>query len=155
MDHIDLHSHLAHCNSIRIISGCWMVFEREGYIGHQYFLKRGDYPDYQHWMGFNDSIRSCRIIPKHRGSFRLRLYEKEDLSGQTKEFTNDCPHIFEEFKYHDIPSCNVLDGHWIFYEQPNYRGRQYYLKPGEYRRFTDWGALTPRISSLKSIQDFY
>ncbi|TEA24451.1 hypothetical protein DBR06_SOUSAS280010001, partial [Sousa chinensis] len=25
--------------------------------------RRGDYPDYQQWMGFNDSVRSCRLIP--------------------------------------------------------------------------------------------
>ena len=40
-----------------------MLYERPNYQGHQYFLRRGDYPDYQQWMGLNDSVRSCRLIP--------------------------------------------------------------------------------------------
>lgn len=61
-DQPDMHSHLNHCNSIQVESGCWMIYERPHYIGHQYFLKKGDYPNYQQWMGFNDSIKSCCII---------------------------------------------------------------------------------------------
>jgi len=26
-------------------------------------LQKGDYPDYQRWSGFNDCIRSCRLVP--------------------------------------------------------------------------------------------
>uniref|UniRef100_A0AAQ4QUB2 Beta/gamma crystallin 'Greek key' domain-containing protein n=1 Tax=Gasterosteus aculeatus aculeatus TaxID=481459 RepID=A0AAQ4QUB2_GASAC len=59
----DLHSHFSRCNSIRVDSGDWMVYERPGYSGYQYFLKKGDYPDYHRWMGFNDCVRSCRLIP--------------------------------------------------------------------------------------------
>ncbi|KAM5151850.1 gamma-crystallin M1-1-like [Mantella aurantiaca] len=141
----DLHSYFSRCNSIRVENGNWMLYEHPNYTGHQYFLRRGEYPDFQQWMGLNDSIRSCRIIPQHRGSSRLRIYEREEFRGQMMEFTEDCPQVHEEFNYHDIHSCNVLEGHWIFYEQLNYRGRQYYLRPGEYRRYTEWGAVTPRI----------
>lgn len=62
----DLHSHFSRCNSIRVDSGDWMVYERPNYSGYQYFLKKGDYPDYQRWMGFNDCVRSCRMIPSVR-----------------------------------------------------------------------------------------
>lgn len=59
----DLHSHFNRCNSIRVESGDWMVYERPNYMGYQYFLRRGEYPDYQRWMGFNDCVRSCCMIP--------------------------------------------------------------------------------------------
>ena len=62
-DHPNLQPYFSRCNSIRVDSGCWMLYERPNYQGHQYFLRRGDYPDYQQWMGLSDSIRSCRIIP--------------------------------------------------------------------------------------------
>ena len=58
----NLQPYFSRCNSIRVDSGCWMLYERPNYQGHQYFLRRGDYPDYQQWMGFNDSIRSCCLI---------------------------------------------------------------------------------------------
>lgn len=63
MSAADLHSHFSRCNSIRVDSGIWMVYERPNYMGYQYFLKKGDYSDYQRWMGFNDCVRSCRMIP--------------------------------------------------------------------------------------------
>uniref|UniRef100_A0A8C5QZS0 Beta/gamma crystallin 'Greek key' domain-containing protein n=1 Tax=Leptobrachium leishanense TaxID=445787 RepID=A0A8C5QZS0_9ANUR len=132
-----------------------MVYERANNQGHQYFLKRGEYPDFQQWSGFNDSINSCRIIPQYRGAFRIRIYEKEDFRGHTLEFTEDCPKVQEEFNYNDIYSCNVFEGHWIFYELPNYRGRQYYLRPGEYRQYSDWGAVTPRVGSFRRVQDLF
>ena len=58
----ELSSHFSHCNSIRVESGAWVVYERPNYMGSQYVLTRGEYPDYQRWMGYNDIIRSCRLI---------------------------------------------------------------------------------------------
>ncbi|XP_073491035.1 gamma-crystallin 2-like [Aquarana catesbeiana] len=150
-DHSDLQSFFSRCNSARVLNGCWVIYERPGYSGSQYYLKRGDYTDYQNWMGYNDSIKSCRIVPQYGGSYRIRLHEKEDFQGEMLEFSEDCPHVFEKFHHHDIHSCKVLDGYWIFYEQPNYRGRQYYLKPGDYRRFSNWGGLNGRVSSFRRV----
>lgn len=41
-----------------------MIYERTNYKGYQYFLKRGEYPAFQDWLGFNDSIKSCISIPQ-------------------------------------------------------------------------------------------
>ncbi|XP_069591483.1 gamma-crystallin 2-like [Ranitomeya imitator] len=150
-DHSDLQSYFSRCNSAKVLNGCWMLYERSGYTGFQYYLKCGEYPDYQNWMGFSDSIMSCHMIPQHYGPYRIRLHERENLRGEMMELTEDCPHVFEKFYHHDIHSCNVLEGYWIFYEQPNYRGRQYYVRPGEYRRFSDWGALNARVSSFRRV----
>lgn len=58
----ELNTHFSRCNSVRVESGAWVLYERPNYLGYQYILTRGEYPDYQHWMGFNDSVRSCWII---------------------------------------------------------------------------------------------
>ncbi|MBN3326844.1 CRGM2 protein, partial [Atractosteus spatula] len=167
-DCADMHSYVSRCNSIRVESGCWMTYERPNYMGYQYFLRRGEYPDYQRWMGYNDCIRSCRMIPQlidsfillhgpsilYQGSYGMRIYEREGFGGQMMEFMDDCPNVYDRFRYHDIHSCNVMEGYWLFYEQPNYRGRQYFMRPGEYRRFSDWGGMSPRIGSFRRIMDF-
>lgn len=62
-DCADLHPYFNRCNSIRVESGCFMVYERSHYLGHQYFLRRGEYSDNQRMIGINDCIRSCRMIP--------------------------------------------------------------------------------------------
>ena len=62
-DHSNLQPYFSRCNSVRVDSGCWMLYEQPNFTGCQYFLRRGDYPDYQQWMGFSDPIRSCRLLP--------------------------------------------------------------------------------------------
>lgn len=58
----ELSSHFSRCNSIRVESGAWVIYERPQYMGYQYILSKGEYPNYQSWNGFNDTIRSCRFI---------------------------------------------------------------------------------------------
>ncbi|XP_069019877.1 gamma-crystallin M2-like isoform X1 [Embiotoca jacksoni] len=153
-DCADLHTYFNRCNSIRVESGCFMVYERPHYLGHQYFLRRGEYSDNQRMIGINDCIRSCRMIPMHRGSYKIRLYERPDMSGQMQEVSDDCPNVQDRLRMSDINSSNVVDGHWLMYDQPNYRGRSYYLRPGEYRRYSDWGSASPKIGSFRRITDF-
>ncbi|XP_008685660.2 gamma-crystallin B isoform X1 [Ursus maritimus] len=153
----NLQPYFSRCNSIRVDSGCWMLYERPNYQGHQYFLRRGDYTDYQQWLGFSDSIRSCHLIPQvsHSGTFRMRIYERDDFRGQMSEITDDCLSLQDRFHLNEIHSLNVLEGCWVLYELPNYRGRQYLLRPGEYRRYLDWGATNAKVGSFRRVMDFY
>ncbi|XP_073501678.1 gamma-crystallin M2-like [Phyllobates terribilis] len=150
----NLKLYISQCNSVRVIKGCWMIYERTNFKGYQYFLTRGEYSNFHDWMGFNNSIRSCMAIPQYSGSYRLRLYERNNFGGKMLEAMDDCPSVSDCFDHHDIQSCNVFDGYWIFYELPHYKGRQYCLRPGEYRRFTDWGAPNARVGSFKQITEF-
>ncbi|CAM5095159.1 unnamed protein product, partial [Natator depressus] len=134
-DRPDLQSQLSRCNSVRVENGCFMLYERPNFQGQQFFLKRGDYADMQS-EGFSTSIKSCRMIPTHRGTYRIKIYEKEDHRGKMVELTEDSPQVMDQLRAHEMLSCSVLDGHWILYELPNYRGRQYLLRPGQYRRFS-------------------
>ncbi|CAL8397249.1 unnamed protein product [Boreogadus saida] len=54
----------------------------------------------------------------------------------------------------ECQSCNVMDGHWLMYEQPNYRGKMMYMKPGEYRNMRDMGTSgSTRFNSFRRITD--
>ncbi|XP_069840978.1 gamma-crystallin-3-like [Dendropsophus ebraccatus] len=147
-DSRDLSTYFNQCRSVRIGCGNWMLYEQPNFRGKQFYLRQGDYPEFQQWMGLNNSIRSCQLIPQHHGSFRIRIYEREDFGGQMMEFDKDCSNVFDMFHSNDIFSCKLFEGYWIFYEEPNYQGRQYYLRPGEYRRHSDWGAMSPKIGSF-------
>lgn len=61
-DTSDLHTFFSRCNSARVKGGCWVLYERPNYMGYQYILAPGEYPDYHHWIGFNDCVRSCRLV---------------------------------------------------------------------------------------------
>ncbi|XP_041057403.1 gamma-crystallin S-1-like isoform X1 [Carcharodon carcharias] len=151
----DLHSFFSRCNSIRVESGCWVLYEKASYTGYQYILTRGEYPDYQHWNGYNDSIKSCRLIRHATGGlYKIRIYERAEFGGQMVELTEDCPSIHDRFPYRELQSCQVMEGAWAFYEHPNYRGRQYLLERGEYRHYSDWGASFPTVGSCRRIMEF-
>ncbi|XP_078537386.1 gamma-crystallin 2-like [Lissotriton helveticus] len=149
----DLQAHLSRCNSIKVESGTWIIYERPNYLGYQYILSRGDYPDFQHWLGFNDSARSCHFVPTYKGPFKMKVFEREDFKGKAVEFTEDCPSVFDWYHQNDIHSCKVIEGHWVFYELPNYKGRQYFLRAGEYKRCTDWGAVNSDVGSFRRVMD--
>ncbi|KAM6984963.1 uncharacterized protein C2orf80 [Aplochiton taeniatus] len=67
----DMHPHFSRCNSIRVESGCWVLYKRPLYASYQYVLTRGEYPEYQHWMGYNNSIHSCRTFSDVSGAAML------------------------------------------------------------------------------------
>ncbi|XP_028664200.1 gamma-crystallin M2-like [Erpetoichthys calabaricus] len=150
----ELQTYFSRCNSIRVDSSCWVLFERPNYLGCQYILTPGEYPDYQRWMGFNDCVRSCRIIRNANGPYRLKIYERINFEGQMMEFTDDIPSLQEHFHNREIHSCHVIDGAWVLFEHPNCRGRQYLVEKGEFRRFTDWGAMHPIVGSFRRVMEF-
>uniref|UniRef100_A0A8C6TIA4 Beta/gamma crystallin 'Greek key' domain-containing protein n=1 Tax=Neogobius melanostomus TaxID=47308 RepID=A0A8C6TIA4_9GOBI len=151
----DLHSFLNSCNSIKVESGCWVLYERPNYGGYQYVLSPGEYPEHQQWMGFNNNINSCRSIKNVYGkSWKIRFYDKQDFAGQTGECNEDCPSLFEAFKFSEFHSCVVMDGAWVLFEKPDYHGQQYFLDQGEYHNYTDWGASTPTAGSLRMVTEF-
>lgn len=69
-DCANLHSMFDHCRSIRVESGMFMIYDRPGYAGNQYFMRRGEYSDYMGMTGMNDCVRSCRMIPSVRTSVK-------------------------------------------------------------------------------------
>ena len=98
---------------------------------------------------------SVLSVAQHTGTYRIRIYERDDFRGQMSEITDDCPSLQDRFHLNEVHSLNVLEGSWVLYEMPNYRGRQYLLRPGEYRRYLDWGATNAKVGSLRRVMDFY
>ncbi|CAG5865182.1 unnamed protein product [Menidia menidia] len=43
-------------------AGWWVLFQRSNFSRYQYLLGPGEYQDYGLWMGFQDCVRSCRIL---------------------------------------------------------------------------------------------
>ncbi|MEQ2273012.1 hypothetical protein XENORESO_019973 [Xenotaenia resolanae] len=152
-DCADFSSYLSRCHSCRVERGCFMVYDRTNYMGNQYFMRRGEYADYMSMMGMSDCIRSCRMIPMYRGSYRMRIYERENFGGQMYEMMDDCDNIMDRYRMSNCMSCHVMDGHWLMYEQPHYRGRMMYMRPGEYRSFMNMGNM--RFMSMRRIMDSY
>lgn len=83
----------------------------------------------------------------------MKIFERSDFAGQNLELMEDCPDLHERFHTRDISSANVLEGYWMLHEHPNYRGRQYFLRPGEYRRHSEWGSASSTFGSLRRVTE--
>ncbi|CAL8375397.1 unnamed protein product [Arctogadus glacialis] len=155
-DCADMSSYLSRCHSCRVERGCFMVYDRSNYMGNQFFMKRGEYSDYMSMMGMSDCIKSVRMIPMHRGQYRMRIYEKDNFGGQMHEMMDDCDNVMDRYRMSNCMSCNVMDGHWLMYEQPQYRGKCMYMRPGEYKNFMNQGmSQGMRFMSMRRINDSY
>ncbi|XP_062845285.1 gamma-crystallin M2-like [Trichomycterus rosablanca] len=154
----NMSSYLNRCYSCRVEGGCWMVYDRPNFMGNQYFLRKGEYNDYISQWGMNGWIRSCRMIPMYSGPYRTRIYERENFMGQMMEMSEDCDSFTDRYRWsHGCMSCHVMDGHWLMYEYPHYKGRMWYLSPGQYRNYRHMmgmsGMSGMRFMSMRRIQD--
>uniref|UniRef100_A0A8B9QK33 Beta/gamma crystallin 'Greek key' domain-containing protein n=1 Tax=Apteryx owenii TaxID=8824 RepID=A0A8B9QK33_APTOW len=102
--------------------------QNPNYLGHQYFFKKGE-----------TILTSRSILLPGTGS----PLEKSDF--QMLELTDNCPSVPDYIHLSEIHFLNILDGSWILNEMPNFRGRQYFLKLGQYRRFLDRGAVNAKV----------
>lgn len=96
---------------------------------------------------------SHNFFPQYNGNYRMKIFERSDFAGQNMELMDDCPDLNERFHTRDISSVNVMEGYWILHEHPHYRGRQYFLRPGEYRRHSEWGSTSPTFGSLRRVTE--
>lgn len=105
------------------------------------------------FWGHDVLIKVSTIQIQESGSYSMRLYERIEFGGKVMDLMEDCPSVMDRFHINNIFSCNVRDGNWLFYEHPNYHGRMFLIRPGEYRRFTEWGGRSARVGSIKRIMD--
>ncbi|XP_047457323.1 gamma-crystallin S-1-like [Mugil cephalus] len=150
-DSVDLQGFIHRCNSVKVEGGWWVLYERNNFMGYQYVIGPGEYNNYCHWMGFNDCVRSCRIIKNVQGPHKLRLFDQPNFDGQSLELTKNMKSLLEKWLRQEVQSCKVLDGSWVFFEHPNFSGRQYLLEKGEYRHHLEWGAVRATVGSIRRI----
>ncbi|CAL8252089.1 unnamed protein product [Boreogadus saida] len=51
------------------------------------------------------------------------------------------------------PRTHALNGTWVGYMYPGYRGRQYIFERGDFKHWNDWAAPAPQIQSVRRVRD--
>ncbi|XP_010001994.1 PREDICTED: absent in melanoma 1-like protein [Chaetura pelagica] len=129
--------------SLRVLGGCWVGYEKEGFRGHQYLLEEGEYQDWRHWGGYGEELVSLRLIRTDFSDPALVLFEAMDFEeGPSVELSEALP---------DTQLHPRFPGRWVAYEGTNFSGEQYILEKGVYRSCEDWGATDCRIASAQPI----
>uniref|UniRef100_A0A665WG20 Gamma-crystallin M2-like n=1 Tax=Echeneis naucrates TaxID=173247 RepID=A0A665WG20_ECHNA len=152
-DLADLHGYIRRCNSVKVEGGWWVLYERNNFTGYQYVIGPGEYNEYRRWMGFNDCVRSCRIIKNVSRPHKLKLFDRPNFDGRSLELTENMKSLQEKWPRPEVQSCKVLEGCWVFFEHPNFSGRQYLVEKGEYRHHLEWGAAKAIVGSVRVIAE--
>ncbi|XP_060061578.1 beta/gamma crystallin domain-containing protein 2 isoform X2 [Erinaceus europaeus] len=143
--------HLASVGSLRILGGCWVGYEKEGFRGHQYLLEEGEYTDWSHWGGYDEALISLRVIRTDFGDPAVVLFEAMDFEGHSIEVSEALPDV--ELKGHGphTQAIHVLSGVWVAYGEVGFSGEQYVLEKGVYRNCDDWGSGNSALASLQPV----
>merc|ERR1711951_278265 len=134
-----------------------VFFEERNFQGRSYECS-SDCADMSSYLS---RCQSCRV---ERGCFMV--YDRTNFMGnqyflRRGEYSDymsmmgmsDCEDIMERFRMSNCMSCNVMEGHWLMFEQPQFRGRMVYMRPGEHRTFMNLGMGSMRFMSMRRILD--
>uniref|UniRef100_H3A4M4 Beta/gamma crystallin 'Greek key' domain-containing protein n=1 Tax=Latimeria chalumnae TaxID=7897 RepID=H3A4M4_LATCH len=139
--------------SVRVISGLWTAYEKEGYKGHQYLLEEGEYEDWKMWGGFDNGLFSLRYLQAEFTEPSVTLFEESSLeNGNHLDTTQEIPDMESVGFGNVVGSIRVNSGVWVVYEQERFFGEQYVLERGVYKAHTDWGGKDKTIMSIRPIQ---
>ncbi|XP_003799842.3 beta/gamma crystallin domain-containing protein 2 [Otolemur garnettii] len=143
--------HLTSVGSLKVLGGCWVGYEKEGFRGHQYLLEEGEYPDWSHWGGYDELLTSLRVIRTDFGDPAVVLFEAMDFEGHGVEVSEALPDV--ELVRHGpcTQAIHVLSGVWVAYQEVGFSGEQYVLEKGVYRNCDDWGAGNSALASLQPV----
>ncbi|XP_054996570.1 beta/gamma crystallin domain-containing protein 2 [Sorex araneus] len=143
--------HLTSVGSLRILGGCWVGYEKEGFRGHQYLLEEGEYADWSHWGGYDEVLTSLRVIRTDFGDPAVVLFEAMDFEGHSVEVSEALPDVELEGHGPHTQAIHVLSGVWVAYQEVGFSGEQYVLEKGVYRNCDDWGLGNSALASLQPV----
>ncbi|KAG8596861.1 hypothetical protein GDO81_002073 [Engystomops pustulosus] len=134
----------------------WLSFERQAFGGEQFVLEKGDYPRWDTWSNSHrsDYLMSIRPLNIDSAEHKIHLFENAGYNGRKMEIVDDdVPSLWAHGFQDRVASIKVINGTWVGYEYPGYRGRQYVFEKNEYRHWNDWEANQPQIQSVRRIRD--
>ncbi|XP_077006850.1 beta/gamma crystallin domain-containing protein 2 isoform X2 [Tamandua tetradactyla] len=143
--------HLASVGSLRVLGGCWVGYEKEGFRGHQYLLEEGEYDDWTHWGGYDEVLTSLRVIRTDFGDPAVVLFEAMDFEGPGVEVSEALPDVELAGHGPSTQAIHVLSGVWVAYQEVGFSGEQFVLEKGVYRNCEDWGAGNSALASLQPV----
>ncbi|KAG9260853.1 crystallin beta gamma X [Astyanax mexicanus] len=143
------------CNSVQVESGAWVGYEHDNFRGRQYLWDmsdRGEYTCTEKWCAQADRVSSVRAVRQDTNPPRAQLFERPGFSGKRVELQDDIPNLMTRYSLNRAASIRVMGGAWVVYQEPNYRGAHYILERKDYNNYSDWGAQSSTVGSMRKIR---
>uniref|UniRef100_A0A8C6R2R6 Crystallin beta-gamma domain containing 2 n=1 Tax=Nannospalax galili TaxID=1026970 RepID=A0A8C6R2R6_NANGA len=143
----------ASVTSIRVVRGCWMIYEQPEFQGQKLVLPEGDVELralVSTWSP--QGIGSLRRVVQDYCTPGISLFSEEGFKGEPVKLTealNDSQGLERPLR---VASATVSAGLWLLYPKPFFEGTPSILEPGEYPTFEAWGTSNPSVGSLKPMR---
>ncbi|XP_033990928.1 beta-crystallin B3 isoform X1 [Trematomus bernacchii] len=152
----DVMEKMQRVGSIIVESGPWVGYERPGFAGEQFVLEKGEYPRWSTWTNCLNSynLSSFKLLKVDSADHKLHLFENAVFEGRMMEIVDDDVPSIWAYGFQDrVASAKAINGTWVGYMYPGYRGHQYVFEHGDFKHWNDWGANAPQIQSVRRVRD--
>ncbi|XP_067841066.1 beta/gamma crystallin domain-containing protein 1-like [Heptranchias perlo] len=153
--------------SIRVVRGCWLLFQKPNFEGGKIALEEGvvdladiwgkeiaeDSCDDTPTSTNNESpIGSIRRVVKEWSLPEIDLCSELDGLGRKTTCFGDTEEIQTYGILEPTLSLEVFSGTWLLFEEPFYQGNSYIVEPGQYPCPESWDSTDSFIGSLKPLK---
>ncbi|XP_007900107.1 beta-crystallin B3 [Callorhinchus milii] len=142
--------------SIQVENGPWVGFDRQGFNGEQFVFEKGEYPRWDSWSNSHSSenLVSLRPVRVDGSEHKISLFENSGFNGRKMEIIDDdVPSLWAHGFQDRVASIKAINGTWVGYQYPGYRGHQYIFEKGEYKHWNEWSASQPLLQSIRRVRD--
>ncbi|XP_028981587.2 uncharacterized protein crybg1a isoform X2 [Esox lucius] len=154
--------------SVRVVRGCWLLYEKPGFQGRVIPLEEGPMELVNVWAeevtpgALDETGRPVPTSPMVIGSIRLAvrdysppridLYTEVNGLGMMTSFCDDTMEIGTYGTIQNTGSIKIHSGVWLVYGDPGFEGMLAVLEAGEYPCPESWGFPLPFIGSLRALR---
>ncbi|XP_036928407.1 uncharacterized protein crybg1a isoform X3 [Acanthopagrus latus] len=155
--------------SVRVIRGCWLLYEKPGFQGRIIALEEGPTehivnvwaeegsPTTLNQMGQPVQtapmvIGSVRLAVRDYSMPRIDLFAEVNGLGRMSSYCDDTVEIGSYAMPQTTGSIKVHSGVWLVYTDPGFGGLVGVLEVGEYPCPESWGFPQPFIGSLRPLR---
>uniref|UniRef100_A0A8C2HE56 Crystallin beta-gamma domain containing 1a n=1 Tax=Cyprinus carpio TaxID=7962 RepID=A0A8C2HE56_CYPCA len=140
--------------SLEVLSGVWIAFEKARFSGELYVLEKGLYSSPEDWGAHNCKILSIQPVVLEQAEglsrYKVQLFAEPGFKGAMQTLDESVAFLPEGF--HPM-SCKVLAGSWVVFDGPQFTENMYVLEEGEYPNPEALGLLCSdcKISSVHTV----
>uniref|UniRef100_A0A096LSI1 Crystallin beta-gamma domain containing 1a n=1 Tax=Poecilia formosa TaxID=48698 RepID=A0A096LSI1_POEFO len=155
--------------SIKVIRGCWLLYEKPGFQGRILALEEGPMDQLVNMWAeegtpetLNELGQPVPTAPMVVGSLRLAvrdysipkidLYSEVNGLGRMSSYCDDTPDLSSYGIPQTTGSIKIHSGIWLVYSDPGFDGLLEVLVEGEYPHPQSWGFPEPFIGSLRPLR---
>ncbi|XP_034530400.1 titin [Notolabrus celidotus] len=155
--------------SVRVIRGCWLLYEKPGFQGRVIALEEGPTDHIVNMWAEEGAptaldemgqpvpttpmvIGSIRLAVRDYSVPRIDLYTEVNGMGRMSSYCDDTVEIGSYAMPQTTGSLKVHSGVWLVYTDPGFGGFVGVLEVGEYPCPEAWGFPQPFIGSLRPLR---